>query len=104
MGEEDRALHEYEQALAVNPKYADAWAELAFVHLKAKRYDEARKAVNRALALDPEHYRANFDLLTLYRRLHDTRGDEQQAKFNRLRKKEFENLNLLLRTIEARPY
>jgi tetratricopeptide (TPR) repeat protein len=103
-GEEDRALYEYEQALAADPNYTDAWAELALVRLNAGHYDEARKALDHALSLDPEHYRANYCLLTLYRRQHDVHGDEQKAKFDRLREKEFENLKFLLRTVETRPY
>src|SRR6266849_8483536 len=102
--EPEQASREYEHALAANSKYADAYAELGSVYLAARRFDEARQAVARALELDPEHYQANFYLLKLYRKLGDPRSGQQEAKFNQLHEKQFEDLRLLLRTIQARPY
>ncbi len=103
-GEPDKALPEFQQAAAGNPKSPDAWSEMGSAHLEQKRYAEAETALARALHLDPEHYRANLHLLTLYRRTRDPRADAQAEKFKHVREAQFENLKLLMRTVEVRPY
>ena len=67
--EQSNAL--YEQALAIDPNYADAWNALATNHINmASRgllpwdegYDKAREAVEKALAIDPGHAPAHDNL------------------------------------------
>ncbi len=100
----DGAAREFERALAADPGYADAYAELGSTFLTEKRYPEAQKALRQALTLDPDHYRANLYQLTLYRRLGDPHAAALEAKFKNLRERQFENLKLLMRTIQVKPY
>jgi serine/threonine-protein kinase len=52
----DGAVACYRKALALDPKFARAWAALGQTHLMAGRLDEAREATRRALAfLPPGH-------------------------------------------------
>jgi tetratricopeptide (TPR) repeat protein len=44
-----------QQALEVNPRYADARAFLASLHLKTEDYEEAKEEAERALADNPNH-------------------------------------------------
>jgi len=44
----------YGWQVAMEPKHAEAWAELGFAHLERNEYDLAGKALERSLALDPE--------------------------------------------------
>ncbi len=103
-GEFERAATLLRQAIKENPKHADAYAELGFVLVSEKQIEDAQQTLARALELDPQNYRANFALLTLYRRQRDPRAAEQEKKFNQLRQKQFESLQFLMRTVEARPY
>lgn len=43
----------YEQAVAKDPTYADAWNSLGLTYNNLKRYDKAEDAFRKALALDP---------------------------------------------------
>lgn len=103
-GEFERAAGLLRRALATNPQLAPAHAELGYVLEALKQPEEAEKALARALELDPENYRAHFALLMLYRRQRDPRAEQQEQKFNQLRKKQFEDLQILMRTVEVRPY
>ena len=103
-GDSEQALREFERAVAANANYPEAYADIGSVHLNAKRYAEAHRALESALKLDPEQYRANLYLLTLYRRLRDPLATAQEAKFKQLREKQFEKLKFFMRTIQVRPY
>jgi len=61
------AHNELELALKRNQDYVDALAELGQYYLMQKDYSQAESRIRRALELDPEHYTANFYLLTLYK-------------------------------------
>lgn len=104
--EENLALAESElsQAVGANPKFVDALAELAHVHIRLGQYDKARRELERAAALDSENFRVNANLLILYQRTKDARAPAQQERFEEIKKKRSENEQLLWRTIEVRPY
>lgn len=51
----DRALGSYRQALALRPGWVEAWREMSGTLVGLGRFDEALEAVDKALALDPEH-------------------------------------------------
>jgi tetratricopeptide (TPR) repeat protein len=83
---------------------ADAWAELGLVYLRQRDYEEARRALDRALALDPEGYLPNLNVLILYQRTKDPRADAQSQRFEKIKTQRSENEKLLMRMIEVRPY
>jgi len=95
---------ELKEAVAANPRFADALAELGQLHVRLGRYDEARNELERALALEPYNFRVNINLLIFYRKTKDPRADEQQARFDEIKKKQADDEPLLWRTIEVRPY
>jgi tetratricopeptide (TPR) repeat protein len=98
------AERELTQAIAANPKFADALAELGHVHIRTERYEEAAKTLERARALDPDNFRVNANLLILYQKTKDPRAEAQQQRFEEIKKKRAEDEELLWRSIEVRPY
>lgn len=100
----DDAVRELEAALKIQPDYVDALAELAQSYLIKKDYPQAEKYLNRALALNPNHYGANFNLLTLYARTKDARRAEQAKRFEEIQKIREEKSQELLRIVEVQPF
>ena len=86
------------------PQFADALAELGLVHIKLRRYDDARDELERAFTLEPDNFRVNANLLILYQTTEDSRASEQESRFKEIEKKRAEDERLLWRTIEVRPY
>ena len=97
------AQNELKQAVANDPRFVDALAELGQVHIKLERYDDATNELQRAFALDPNNFRVNANLLVLYQKTKDPRASEQQARFEEIKKKRDEDEQLLWRTVEVRP-
>ncbi|NOR14712.1 MAG: tetratricopeptide repeat protein, partial [Candidatus Aminicenantes bacterium] len=58
----DEAIFRWEKTIAADPESAAAYNNLAVAYEKKGRFEDAEKAYQRALALDPEHehIRANF--------------------------------------------
>ena len=58
------ALYRWERAVELDPTYAEAWNNLAIAYEQAGRFDDARKAYETALKLDPKNamIRQNYDL------------------------------------------
>jgi Flp pilus assembly protein TadD len=58
------ALYRWERAVQLDPAYAQAWNNLAVAYEQAGRFDDARKAYETAIKLDPENVmiRQNYDL------------------------------------------
>lgn len=102
-GRLDEAVGELGQALRLRPDYADALAELGQCHLLRREYVQAEQVLARALALDADHYAANFNLLTLYTRRQDTRRAVQEQRFEAVKQRREEQAQDFLRAIEARP-
>jgi Tfp pilus assembly protein PilF len=99
----DEAHTELEQALKSKPDYADALAELGQYYLMQKNYSQAEKQIRHALEIDPNHYSANFYLLTLYSRTGDARQEAQSKRFDDLKKLLAEKTQEFLRIVEVRP-
>jgi tetratricopeptide (TPR) repeat protein len=99
----DEARSDLEQALKSKPDYADALAELGQYYLMQKEYSQAEKQIRRALEIDPDHYSANFYLLTLYTRTGDARQEVQSRRFDELKKLLAEKVQEFLRVVEVRP-
>ena len=103
-GRLEEALGELGQALRGNPDYADALAELGQCHLQRKEHQAAERALARALEIDPGHYAANFNLLTLFSRTRDARQEAQARRFDEVRQRREERAQEFLRGIGVRPY
>jgi Flp pilus assembly protein TadD len=58
------ALYRWERAVQLDSTYAAAWNNLAIGYEHEGRFEEARKAYEKALALDPKNLliRQNYDL------------------------------------------
>ena len=56
----DDAIKQYRKALFIDPKYADAWYNLANTYGKKSEYNNALAAYNKALAIDSQYGKAMF--------------------------------------------
>jgi len=58
------ALYRWERAVDLDPSYAPAWNNLAVAYEQAGQFDDARKAYETAIKLDPKNMliRQNYDL------------------------------------------
>jgi Flp pilus assembly protein TadD len=58
------ALYRWERAVELDASYAEAWNNLAIAYEHAGRFDDARKAYETAIKLDPKNMmiRQNYDL------------------------------------------
>jgi type IV pilus assembly protein PilF len=58
------AQYRWLKAVELDPSYAPAWNNLAVAYEQEGKFEDARKAYERALALDPKNIsiRTNFDL------------------------------------------
>ena len=58
------ATYHWDKAVKADPTYAAAWNNLAIGYEQEGRFEEAQKAYERALELDPKnlYIRQNFDL------------------------------------------
>jgi Tfp pilus assembly protein PilF len=60
----NEALYRWEKATQLDPSYAAAWNNLAIAYEHEGRFEDAKKAYERALELDPKNLmiRQNYDL------------------------------------------
>jgi tetratricopeptide (TPR) repeat protein len=102
-GHAEDALAELNHAAELDRDRPDILAELGQTYLQMKRFPEAEKQLDRAAALEPENYAANFGLLQLYARTADPRREEQSKRFEAIKQKNEEQLRDSMRAIEIRP-
>jgi tetratricopeptide (TPR) repeat protein len=100
----DDAHRELALALKAQPENADALAQLGDYYLLRKDYERAETPIRHALKIDPDHYSANFYLLTLYTRTGDARREAQAKRFEALKIALAERAQELLRIVEVRPF
>jgi tetratricopeptide (TPR) repeat protein len=65
-GAYDKALEAAEEAIRINPRYAEAYYYLSLVHQKRGELDRGIAAAKQSLALDSELYMAYYTLGTIY--------------------------------------
>jgi tetratricopeptide (TPR) repeat protein len=100
----EQAQQYLERAIQHAPDYSDAYADLGLAYIRLGRHEDAAKTLEKAMQIDPESYRTNLNLLLLYQRTKDPRQAAQKEKFERLQKEQEEKLELVMRSIEVRPY
>lgn len=102
-GKLNDALVELGRAIELDPVHAPALAELGQCRLQLREYPSAEKALQQALAIDPDNYAANFNLLTLFSRTKDPREAKQAERFEQVKQRRTEKEQDFLRAIETRP-
>ena len=66
-GDHEKAAAELQTAILRDPKFADAYGQLGVEYGNLKRFTEAETVLRRSLELDPNSWRAEYDLgLILY--------------------------------------
>jgi Flp pilus assembly protein TadD len=100
----DAGVAELRQAVALNPKHAEAWSELGFVYLERIAYGIAGKALERSIALNPDSFLANMRLLILYKRQRDPRVAAQAERVAKLDAQRSEKASDMLRAVRVQPY
>jgi tetratricopeptide (TPR) repeat protein len=102
-GRFDSAAEHLSKSIQRMPAFSEPHTEMARLFLDQGKLDEARAELSRALALDPESFQANAQLLALYQRTHDSRKDQQSELLKKLDQERSKRAELMLRSIEIRP-
>ena len=102
-GHLNEAVAQLTKSVGLNPNQPDVLAELGQVYLQMKLYVDAKKQLDRAVALDANNYSANFGLLQLYARIGDSRREDQSKRFDEIKQEYQDDLRETMRVIEARP-
>lgn len=100
----DEAADHIEKSIHISPSFAESHAELGRIRLRQGLTGQAHAALDRALSLDANSFQANATLLALYQRTHDPRAEEQAERLRKLDADRSARQELMLRTIELRPY
>ena len=82
-GDIDAGIAKVRRALDADPQIVEGYTMLGNLHSKAKRFDEAVRAYQHALEIDPEHQGAAFSLALSYKQL--GRLADAEAGFERVR-------------------
>jgi tetratricopeptide (TPR) repeat protein len=98
-----QAIDDLLEAARRVPTQPDVHAQLGQVYLELGRLGEAQGELERALALDPDHYAANVALARLYGRLGDPRREQQAKRVAALREDKDRQYSLAMRVISAQP-
>jgi predicted Zn-dependent protease len=91
------------QAATLQPGNAAVLAEIGQTYLQLRKYPEAQKQLQQALALDANNYVANFALMQLYAQTRDPKLEAQRKRFGDIKKQNQEQYQEEMRVIEARP-
>ncbi|HVC46322.1 MAG TPA: tetratricopeptide repeat protein [Terracidiphilus sp.] len=97
------ALRDLIRSDKLAPRQPEVMAEIGQIYVETKRYAEAQKELDAALALDQDNYAANFGLLQLYARTQDARLQAEQKRFEAVKNKREEESREMMRVIEIDP-
>jgi tetratricopeptide (TPR) repeat protein len=100
----DEALNHLRKAMETNPYAPDAYAESALVYIRRNEYPLAERDLERALKLAPDHYLSNLRLLMVYKRTKNPKAAAQAERLEQLQKTGEQKEQLLMRSLEIRPY
>jgi tetratricopeptide (TPR) repeat protein len=100
----DEAVSYLDKAIKLAPSFAEAHTELARVYTARNEPAPARAAADRAVALDPTSFQANSALLAVLQLTHDPGVEKQAAHLRTLDADRSRRRELLMRTIEVKPY
>ena len=103
-GHYDEALAYIERSLKLLPSFAESYTELGRIRMRQDQVEGAREAIEHALKLDPDSFQANTALLALYQHTHDPRAQDQAVRLRSLDDQRSKRLELMLRSIEVKPY
>ncbi len=102
-GNLEEAIADLTESDRLKPHQPEVMAELGQIYVQMKRYTDAEKQLNAALALDPDSYAANFGLLQLYVRTGDKRRADQAKRFEAVKDKNEQESREMMRVIEIVP-
>jgi Tfp pilus assembly protein PilF len=73
----NEAVYRWERAVEMDPRYAAAWNNLAVAYEQQGQFDQARKAYDKAVTLEPNNMliRQNYDLFKEINDRTNRRGD-----------------------------
>jgi Flp pilus assembly protein TadD len=83
-GDPEAAVRAYEAALAIDPEYADALEGLSMALADLGRFDEAIRAAEKVVELDPEEQLAYTNLSRIHHRAGDVPKAEEWAAKGRV--------------------
>lgn len=98
-GDWQAAAEHLQKSIDADSAYADSHAELGLARMHLDDLIGARKELDRALALNPDSYIANGNLLALFKRTQDPRAAAQEERLRNLDLKRSEKQELMVRTI-----
>ena len=76
LGQEDRAIEKYIQAIRIEPIFIEAYHNLGQIYLRRREYAKAEEAFREVLRQDPRHISSNLNLASIYMAL----GRKMQAR------------------------
>jgi len=100
-GNRQAAIKIFQEIARIHPNHAAAHAALGSIYREAGRYAEARGELERAVALDANDLRANYQLGLVYAKLGEK--DAAQKMFDRadeLRKRQHDQERVILKLID----
>lgn len=84
----DEAIFRWEKAIAADPESAAAYNNLAVAYEKKGRFEDAEKAYQRALALDPEHEHIQANFKSFQDNLDQIEQDQEEPTKEKKEKKD----------------
>ncbi|NOY60219.1 MAG: tetratricopeptide repeat protein, partial [Calditrichaeota bacterium] len=76
----EKALEYYRQAIKINDKYLSAYQDMSFVNIQQQNWDEAKKNLEKLLALDPDDPFAHSTIAQVYYVLKDYKSAIKHIK------------------------
>src|SRR5947208_2508175 len=78
-GQYQEASIQYRKALQIDPRYADGYYHLGLADLKLREWQDAYKAFNQVILLEPANINAHTELFSLYLSGHQYTEAQQEA-------------------------
>ncbi len=102
-GDLDAGAAHLRKSIELLPKFAESHTELARIFMAQENLPAAKQELDQAVALDPNTFEGNMQLLVVYKRMHDPRAEKQAEVVRQLDEQRSKRAELMLRMIEARP-